>query len=235
MCGVTAPRAAVDGFDRTSKRLSDLLLSIPLCLLALPVTLGLALALWFQGGTTPFFVHDRIGRWGRRIPIPKLRTLPPSTPRYADKTTHELEPASRFAGILRATHLDELPQLFLVPLGRLSLVGPRPRMINEAEEFDDPHYEAVRTSVDQGCTGLWQISVDGSGRVSDFPQYDYFYAHHRTLRLDAWILWRTAIQLLGARPVTLADVPRWTLHAESPSPAEATCHLLPAGLEPVEV
>jgi lipopolysaccharide/colanic/teichoic acid biosynthesis glycosyltransferase len=235
MCGTTVPRAEGGGSPRAAKRAFDVALGVPLCLVAVPLMVLLAGALWVQHHAAPFFVHDRIGRHGRRIPIPKLRTLPPSTPRYADKTTHELTPASPLAGFLRRSHLDELPQLFLVPLGRLSLVGPRPRMLSEAEHFGDERYDRVRTSVDQGCTGLWQISVDGGGRVSDSPQYDYFYAHHRTLRLDLWILWRTAIQILGARPVTLDDVPAWTLHAEAPHPAEAECHLSPALLQPAEV
>jgi exopolysaccharide production protein ExoY len=225
MCGTTVPGAARSGLSAGLKRSADILIGIPLCIVAMPVVALLGLALAVQLRATPIFVHERIGRGGARIPIPKLRTLPTHTPPYADKTVHQLAPGSGLARFLRRSHLDELPQLFLVLLGRLSLVGPRPRMVTEALEFSDPRYDAVRTSVDQGCTGLWQISVDGCRRVSDAPQYDFFYAHHRTLRLDLWILWRTLVQAVGATPITLADVPRWTLHPESPRPTEAACHL----------
>jgi exopolysaccharide production protein ExoY len=225
MCGTTIPGAARGGFSRSLKRSADIAIGIPLCVVAVPVVIVLAFALSIQLRATPIFVHERIGRGGAYIRIPKLRTLPAHTPPYADKTVHNLSPGSPLASFLRRAHLDELPQLFLVVLGRLSLVGPRPRMVTEALEFSDPRYDAVRTSVDQGCTGLWQISVDGCRRVSDAPQYDFFYAHHRTLRLDLWILWRTLVQALGAAPITLADVPRWTLDGSSPQPAEATCHV----------
>ena len=70
-----------------------------------------------------------------------------------------LTPPSRLTAFLRRSHLDELPQLLLVPIGRLSLVGPRPRMVSEAEACDDDVYNAVRTTVPQGCTGLWQVST----------------------------------------------------------------------------
>lgn len=225
MCGTTIPGAATGRFSRGLKRLADIAIGVPLCVVAVPVIAVLGVALAIQLRATPIFVHERIGRGNARLTIPKLRTLPAHTPPYADKTVHQLAPGSGLASFLRRSHLDELPQLFLVLLGRLSLVGPRPRMVTEALEFSDPHYDAVRTSVDQGCTGLWQVSVDGCRRVSDAPQYDFFYAHHRTLRLDLWILWRTLVQAVGAAPITLRDVPRWTLHAESPRPTEATCHV----------
>lgn len=194
-----------------AKRVLDLLLGIPLCFLVVPVVGVLALALAVRHRINPFFVHDRIGYRGTVIRIPKLRTLPPSTHPYADKTVATLEPPGRFARMLRRTHLDELPQLFLVPSGRLSLVGPRPRMLSEVQAFDDPDFDVISTSVPPGCTGLWQISVAQGGRVSDHPEYAYFYVEHRTLRLDLWILWRTFRQAIGASPITLHDTPRWAL------------------------
>jgi lipopolysaccharide/colanic/teichoic acid biosynthesis glycosyltransferase len=92
-------------------------------------------------------------------------------------------------------------------------------MVSEAAVCDDEHYNALRTTVPQGCTGLWQISVGTTARVSDHPEYDLFYLQQRTLRLDAWIVWRTGIQTLGAHPVRITDVPRWTLR--EPALAEA--------------
>ena len=131
-------------------------------------------------------------------PIPKLRTLEPDHDRYADKTAVALTPPSRLTAFLRRSHLDELPQLLLVPIGRLSLVGPRPWKVSEAEACDDEVYNAVRTTVPQGCTGLWQVSTGTTARVSDHPEYDLFYVQQRTVRLDVWIVWRTVIQTLRA-------------------------------------
>jgi lipopolysaccharide/colanic/teichoic acid biosynthesis glycosyltransferase len=194
-----------------AKRVIDVVVGVPLCVIAVPIILALAVVLAWQFRTNPFFVHDRVGRGGLLVSIPKLRTLPRHTHPYADKTVTELVPPSRFCQVLRSTHLDELPQLFLVPFGRLSLVGPRPRMIGEARDHGDEEYAAVRTSIPQGCTGLWQISTDQVHRVSDHPEYDLFYVAQRTTRLDAWILWRTVWRTLGGAAIQLGDIPPWLL------------------------
>ena len=193
-----------------AKRALDIVIGIPLCLLALPVLLVLAVILAFFFRANPLFMHKRVGRGGKLISIPKLRTLPPDTHPYADKTVVDLKAPHPLAAFLRSRHLDELPQVFLVPIGRMSLVGPRPLMAAEAEAHADPAYNAVRTSMRQGCTGLWQVSKDTALRVTDRPEYDLLYVSQGTVRLDLWILWRTLYQALGGSSgVQLADVPRW--------------------------
>lgn len=191
-------------------RVVDFAIGVPLCIVAIPVVFVLAVILAVIHRGNPFFVHERIGWRGRRLMIPKLRTLPPSHDPYADKTAVAIVPCSRLAAFLRSTHLDELPQLFLVPVGRMSLVGPRPRMVAEAAVCSDEEYGELRTSVLPGCTGLWQIS-EARGRVSDHPEYDRLYLERRTVRLDVWIMWRTAVQFLGARPIGLDEVPGWSM------------------------
>lgn len=202
-----------------AKRLLDIVFGVPLCLLLLPVVLVLSLALLYRFRANPVFVHQRIGRGGKLISIPKLRTLPPDTHPYADKTVVDLRAPTRFITFLRSRHLDELPQLYLVPIGRLSLVGPRPRMAAEAEAVADQTYDALRTSVRQGCTGLWQVGEDTGRRVSDHPEYDLVYLSQATVRLDLWILWRTVYQAVGGNGVALADVPRWLWRAPDALPA----------------
>jgi lipopolysaccharide/colanic/teichoic acid biosynthesis glycosyltransferase len=204
---------------RIRKRIFDIAVSVPLCLLVLPTVVVLCGILAIQhGSANALFVHTRFGYRGRKISVPKLRTLTRTTHPYADKTLVELKPVSRFADFLRRSHLDELPQLFLVPIGRLSLVGPRPCMIDEAIEHSNEHFRQVRTSVPVGCTGLWQVGVANQARVSDAPEYDYFYVEHRTLRMDVWVLWRTLLQMFGASPVRLSHVPRWVMAGETHTP-----------------
>jgi lipopolysaccharide/colanic/teichoic acid biosynthesis glycosyltransferase len=198
---------------RWPKRAVDLVVGVPLCLLAGPVVLLLAAVLAVHHRGNPFFVHERIGFGGRPVRIPKLRTLASSTPPYADKTATELQVQGRLARWLRVTHLDELPQLFIVPLGRLSLVGPRPRMMSEAVAFANETFDAQRVALPQGLTGLWQVGAGHNARVSDHPEFDLFYVRNQTLRLDLWILWRTLAQALGGRPVELDRVPNWTLRS----------------------
>jgi lipopolysaccharide/colanic/teichoic acid biosynthesis glycosyltransferase len=199
-----------------AKRAFDLLAGGVLLLLALPVIVVLAMALAVDLRAWPFFLQERIGKGGVPIRFLKLRTLPPDTPAYALK--HDIEMSlSRFRAFLRSRHLDELPQLVHVLSGELSLVGPRPRM-PDAHEPVDPFYARRRVTVPQGCTGLWQIGAGIDLLPSESPQYDLFYVDHTCLRLDLWILARTALQLLGlAAQVDLADVPAWAVRR---APAE---------------
>src|SRR6476646_6994586 len=107
----------------------------------------------------------------------KLRTLPPDAPRYADKYTIAEIPLPWLPRTLRALHIDELPQLFLVAIGRMSLVGPRP----EFEALISLLPRDIQVSRQQfrpGCTGLWQVSADADRLIAEAPQYDRFYAAH---------------------------------------------------------
>ncbi|CAA9227163.1 MAG: hypothetical protein AVDCRST_MAG76-1024 [uncultured Acidimicrobiales bacterium] len=190
------------------KRAFDIVVGSMLFVASLPVLIVLASVLAFQLRGWPFFVHKRVGRGGRPITFPKLRTLSRDTPRYADKTMVEFHPVSRLAAVLRDKHLDELPQLVLVPLGLLSLVGPRPRMANEVDQYPFPPFDVARTTVRQGCTGLWQVGAHTVATVSASPEYDLHYLRHSSFRMDLWILWRTVAQAFGGRGVTLVEVPR---------------------------
>jgi lipopolysaccharide/colanic/teichoic acid biosynthesis glycosyltransferase len=191
-----------------AKRALDLLLAVPLAALAIPAVVLLSAALAVQLRANPLFLQERVGQGGRSFRLPKLRTLPPTVPAYALKTDIDLRPATRLARLVRSTKLDELPQLSLVLTGRLSLVGPRPKMPDVYEPASTA-YRAMREALPQGCTGLWQVSVAADDLPTSHPEYDAFYVEHASLRLDGWILWRTAALAAGRRRVTLDDVPPW--------------------------
>ncbi len=195
---------------RRGKRLVDVALGLLVCLAVIPVVLVLALVVAVETRSWPFFSHERLGHGGRIIRFPKLRTLPKHVPQYARKDELPIEARGRFTAWLRQRHLDELPQLFLVPLGKLSLVGPRPKMPDQYEPSPEG-YRDGRLLVPQGCTGLWQISEHASQLPQDAPQYDFTYVQYGSVRLDLWILWRTALLTFGRRTVTLDDVPSWAL------------------------
>jgi lipopolysaccharide/colanic/teichoic acid biosynthesis glycosyltransferase len=191
------------------KRAVDVVVGGVLALIALPIIVLLAapVALLLRGN--PFFVQTRRGRHGTPFRMVKIRTLPPSTPRHASK--HDLDfdaiGVPKYCAFLRRTHLDELPQLLLVPLGQMSLVGPRPRMLVEEVEH---RFDELRSEVRPGCTGLWQISVASSGLATGTPRFDLFYLCHASVRLDVWILLRTIGTVTGLlRPVDVDDVPTW--------------------------
>lgn len=193
------------------KRVFDVVVGSALALLALPVIGVLAVVLGVTFRAWPFFVQDRLGLGGQHFRMVKLRTLRPETGPYVLKDELPTGAASGLSCLLRRWHLDELPQLLLVPLGRLSLVGPRPKMPDGYEPVD-PAYGARRVQVPQGCTGLWQIGRHSAGLPSAAPQYDLFYVANTSLRLDVWILWRTALLMLGVgAAVDMVDIPRWAV------------------------
>jgi lipopolysaccharide/colanic/teichoic acid biosynthesis glycosyltransferase len=192
------------------KRLLDVLLGSLLALVAVPVIAILALGVAVSLRAWPFFAHTRPGWRGREVWIVKLRTLPPSTPRYADKGSLGISemPLPWLCRGLRRTHLDELPQLFAVVRGHMSLVGPRPRQPIEADELPRA-VDAARSSIRPGCTGLWQVSTAADGNLNAALKFDLFYLERASVLLDVWIICRTVGWIIGlARPIDLPDVPR---------------------------
>lgn len=199
--------------SRVAKRAVDVGVSAVALLALLPLMAVLLLASAVAFRANPLFVQQRVGRDGRLFSVPKIRSLPTSVPAYADKREISEVPVPPFGSFLRRTHLDELPQLWTVLTGKMSLVGPRPEMPNLAEQFSETHAE-VRATVRPGITGLWQVSEAVSGLIHERPEYDLAYVTGHSLRLDAWILWRTVRMLLpGGRPVRLEDVPAWATDA----------------------
>jgi lipopolysaccharide/colanic/teichoic acid biosynthesis glycosyltransferase len=194
------------------RRAFDILLSTVLLLAALPVIAVLSLGSALELRARPFFAQDRIGRGGELFRFVKVRTLRPElVARYTDKHQIDTDLIPPFCRLIRRLHLDELPQLLLVLQGRMSLVGPRPEMAYLHDRMPASFAE-LRTSVRPGCTGMWQISESCTELIAAAPEYDRFYLANRTLRLDLWILFRTALNMLGVGScITLEDVPAWTL------------------------
>jgi exopolysaccharide production protein ExoY len=196
------------------KRLFDVVVGTLLVVLVLPAILlgaigsAIALRAW------PFFVQTRIGAGGREFKFLKIRTLPRTVGAYVDKYQLDLDALPWFVHMLRKLHLDELPQLFLVPLGKMSLVGPRPEMPGLHSTMHGSH-QAARLAMRPGCTGLWQVSVDCDRLISEAPQYDMYYASNASVRLDVWVIARTVRMMFFRGPLaTLADVPSWAQRDE---------------------
>lgn len=191
------------------RRIGDLVGASALLIVVLPVILVAALVSFGSYRRWPFFTQWRVGRGGRRFRVVKIRTLHPRTPTSlakAELVSHQPNGACRF---LRAHHLDELPQLINVLAGSMSLVGPRPELV-ELQHLFDLSFARRRTRVRPGITGLWQVSRSVEAMIADHPEYDDYYVAAKSVRLDLWILWRTAIGLFGDSPIeSLDEVPAW--------------------------
>jgi exopolysaccharide biosynthesis polyprenyl glycosylphosphotransferase len=194
--------------SRTLKRTFDLVVS-GLALVALsPVLLAIAFAVKLSSRGSVIFRQTRIGRDGQTFQMMKFRTMVLD----ADKRKHELlehneaaplfkianDPRTTALGrFLRRQSLDELPQLFNVLRGDMSIVGPRPLIVEEDRLFTG--WQRRRNHVSPGITGAWQIL--GSSRVpfSDMVTLDYLYCANWSLWLDLKIILRTIPAILSRR------------------------------------
>ena len=202
----------IDAYRRTF----DIIVSATLLVVALPLIAIMAIGSAITLRAWPFFTQYRVGRDGELFQFLKIRTLRPDVPGYTDKHQLDQTRIPAFCRLLRSLHLDELPQLLLVLQGKMSLVGPRPEM-DHLHRRMSPGFAELRTSVRPGCTGMWQVSEASAQLISAAPEYDRYYLANRTLRLDLWVLFRTAVNMIGInRCVTLTDVPAWTLRGDDP-------------------
>jgi exopolysaccharide biosynthesis polyprenyl glycosylphosphotransferase len=191
---------------RVAKRGMDIGGALLLLLAALPVLLGLALAIRVVDGGPVLFRQRRIGRQGREFRMLKLRTMTlDAEERLADLAPYNAVAGSAFklerdprltrtGAWLRRSSLDELPQLWNVLRGEMSLVGPRPPLPEEVARYEP--WQRRRLSVTPGMTGLWQVEARNDPRFDHWVRLDLRYIDDWSLRLDTAILLRTVPAVL---------------------------------------
>jgi exopolysaccharide biosynthesis polyprenyl glycosylphosphotransferase len=186
------------------KRAMDLAAALVLGLITAPLTLALAALIRISSGPPVLFRQARVTRDGTETRIVKLRTVPadgdPAAGHPDTRWTVDEQRCSPLGRWLRATHLDELPQLGNVLRGEMSLVGPRPERPYFAARFrhDIPRY-ADRTRMLGGITGWAQVNgLNGDTSVFDRARFDNYYAEYWSPWLDTVILAQTAVQVVWA-------------------------------------
>ncbi len=200
---LTIPAPIIVGSSFWVKRSFDLCCCIILLITILPVYLVIALLIKLDSPGAVFFKQERIGLHSKKFKIWKFRTMVSN----AEKMQKDLEAkneikdgvlfkmkddprVTRVGKFLRRYSLDELPQLFNVVLGQMSLVGPRPLPIRDVEKFQTSHL--LRQEVLPGITGLWQVS--GRSNIDNFEdavKLDIAYIENWSLLLDLTILLKT--------------------------------------------
>ncbi|NIZ92035.1 sugar transferase [Kineococcus rubinsiae] len=197
---IRLPRRAVDGPSWRFKRGFDVLASLLALVLLSPVLLACAIAVRCEGGPGTIFRQIRIGRDGKPFELFKFRSMTPASPDAGDTTwtiaaDPRVGPVGRF---LRATSLDELPQLWNILRGDMTIVGPRPERPHFVEQFTAqyPRYRH-RHRVPVGLTGLAQVSgLRGNTSINDRALYDNYYIESWTFWLDVKVIIRTVREVV---------------------------------------
>ncbi len=189
-------------YRKIFKRLLDVVFVVLALPIVLPVVLVLA-ALIAMDGTNPFYGQRRVGKNGQIFTMWKLRSMVPNAhalledhlarntlARLEWEQTQKLKDDPRitpFGHILRKTSLDELPQLWNVLIGEMSLVGPRPMMPEQRDLYPGKAYFSLRP----GLTGSWQVSERNASTFASRAEFDNSYAEDLTLKTDLGILYAT--------------------------------------------
>lgn len=188
-------------FERL-KRLSDIMLSLLGLLLALPLLPLVAAGIWLEDRGPVFFRQPRVGKNRHLFNIVKLRTMRVNSANGADYTVVGDKRITRLGGFLRASRLDEVPQLWNVLVGDMSLIGPRAEWVKLVAEYEQkiPCYH-FRHLVKPGITGWAQVNYPYGANLEDTMrklEYDLYYIRYFSFVLDASIVLKTIhIMLFG--------------------------------------
>jgi sugar transferase (PEP-CTERM system associated) len=196
---------AKSGFHKVVKRIFDICVSVAMLFAALPVMMLAALAIWLETGRPILYRQKRVGESGRTFEILKFRSMRADAERdgVARWARQNDDRITRVGKFIRATRIDELPQLVNVLWGEMSFVGPRPERppFVSALSGKVPYY-ASRQSVKPGITGWAQVRYPYGSSVDDAVsklQFDLYYVKNHSLFLDLLILAQTAHVVLFGR------------------------------------
>ncbi|MBD3372966.1 MAG: sugar transferase [Candidatus Coatesbacteria bacterium] len=174
-----------------SSRILDLLLGIPAFLLTLPIQIIFAAVLIHDVGR-PLFFQTRVGRDGEPFTMVKFHSL---TCNSKDPVKNHLQYTTPFTRFLRRWGLDELPELWNVITGDMSLVGPRPVMPSQVDEFTPEAWEIIH-AVKPGLTGYFQVMRRHKYRTKDKLKYDLIYVEKKSFFFDLLIILRTVPSII---------------------------------------
>jgi len=195
------------GFYPCCKRTFDLAGALLILLLLSPVMLTTLAILMITTKGRPIFVQERIGYRGRKFPMLKFRTMHLNADQVQKAVQNEKDGPifknrrdpriTRIGRILRKTSIDEMPQLFNVLAGHMSLVGPRPPVEKEVRRYLP--WQLRRLAIKPGLTCLWQVSGRSEIGFQDWVRMDLWYLKHQKLSTDLWLLIKTPLSVLSCR------------------------------------
>lgn len=172
------------------RRATDILVALVASLLLLPVAAAVSIIVRLRLGAPVLFRQPRSGWRGREFVIVKFRTMRPESYPGQPDTVRD----TSLGRWLRSRSLDEIPQLWNVLRGDMSLIGPRPTLPSQVARYTD--FERRRLTIRPGITGWAQVHGRNSITWPERIQLDLWYIDHRAARLDLVILWRTLIAVV---------------------------------------
>ncbi len=210
---IVMSRSEPGAWQSFAKRSIDIVGSIIAIILASPIMALTALAIWIEDRGPITYSAERAGRRGQQFPMHKFRSMVTNAEELKAALAEQNERSgplfklsndprvTRVGKLIRETSIDELPQLFNVLKGDMSLVGPRPALQEEQDAFDEELRERFR--VRPGITGLWQVEARSNAAFNAYRRLDLHYVENWNIGLDLRILLATAEQIV----VTLALLP----------------------------
>lgn len=190
-----------------AKRLLDLVGALAALVLFSPIMVTTFLLLCVTTRGRPIFRQERVGYCGQRFTMYKFRTMHLNAaamqhlvrneqhgPIFKNRRDPRITPLGR---VLRSLSIDEMPQLFNVLWGQMSLVGPRPPVVREVLEYEP--WQFRRLAVKPGLTCLWQVSGRSEIGFEDWVRMDLWYIERQSLLTDLWLLLRTPASVLSRR------------------------------------
>lgn len=180
------------------KRLFDIIASCGALIFLLPLMALISLVIVFDSRGKVFFLQERSGRNGRPFKIYKFRTMIPKAeqkgPLLAVRNDPRVTKVGRF---MRRWSLDELPQLFNIIKGDMSLVGPRPEILPIVENYTE--WQRKVLLVKPGLTGFSQVMGRDDLPIDTKLRFDSYYIRHMSFCFDMWVIWRTMLIVLTGR------------------------------------
>lgn len=193
-------------FYHVVKRLFDIVASACALILLSPLFLFLVIKIRSEDGGPAFYSQERIGKDEKPFKMWKFRSMIVDADKMLDKLEdqNEIDGAmfkikddprvTRIGHVIRKYSLDELPQLWNVLIGDMSLVGPRPPLPSEVEEYTN--YDKQRLTVMPGCTGLWQVTRRSEADFDEMVWLDIVYINHSDVWEDLKLIIKTVLVMV---------------------------------------
>ena len=206
-------KSTEDNYQVRTKRIADILVSSFLLLLTLPLTIVISFLIYLEDQGPIFYFQTRTGLKGKKIKIVKFRSMKTDAEKNGIQWSKGVDTRiTKIGNLIRITRLDELPQLYCVIIGDMSLIGPRPERPEIEKEFlNEIPYYYYRNILKPGISGWAQVNYQYGASINDAKKklsFDIYYIIHYSVLLDLLILFKTIKLVLnakGSKPIFIKD------------------------------